>query len=113
VGELTCYSHHVIGWATEKSHLDTRQRQGLVPTLSICRLKDKPDTENPLSLSFLFGNRSAIGRYLKGGELDEFRFSFGAWEIHSETSVRSWLGRRQPSLSLSLWLTGGPGMYLC
>jgi hypothetical protein len=26
---------------------------------------------------YLFGHRSAIGRYLKGGEHDEFRFRFG------------------------------------
>lgn len=33
--------------------------------------------KTPFHFPFLFRLRSAIGRYLKGGELDEFRFSFG------------------------------------
>jgi hypothetical protein len=31
----------------------------------------------PFHFLFLLGHRSAIGRYMKGGELDEIRFSFG------------------------------------
>jgi len=96
-----------MGWAIEKSHLDTQQRQGLEPTLSKCRLnplntelnpichlltllgahhilhvsrvrvKDKLDAETPFRFLFLFGHRKSIGRYLKGGQLDEFSFGFG------------------------------------